>query len=113
MIASRRACRFAGCKRVAYTRDLCATHYKQWQRGGKLAPVQQRGLGLLRIGTLRVTPTCAERLEAAGEGSRTAGARLVLEAWAGGQPLPRARNPPVQNRSSGGVRGRNGRRAKR
>jgi hypothetical protein len=74
------ACRFKDCGRPARSGGLCQGHYQQQRRGGPLRELRPRGLEY--VGELRVSAECAVRLDGVGAESRTAAARLVLEAWA-------------------------------
>jgi hypothetical protein len=76
-------CSFEGCTKSVLAWELCAAHYKQRLRGGPLKPLRYSGPNKVLLGTIAVTPSCADRL--AGEGpsaNRTTSARLILEAWA-------------------------------
>lgn len=68
-------CSVAECGRAAVAHGLCASHYKQKQRGKEPTPLRT-GPALVRI-SLRVSATCRSRVLA-----DAARARAALEAWA-------------------------------
>lgn len=69
-------CRGPGCTRAAVAHGLCSGHYKQQQRSRDLMPLRPVE-PLVRIGSLRVSPACAEAVSADRQGAREA-----LETWA-------------------------------
>ena len=70
-------CAAPTCSRPVYATGLCEAHYRQRLRapGCPLRPL--RATGLVRIGSLRVSPGCALRVS-----EDRAGAREELERWA-------------------------------
>lgn len=79
-------CRFPGCERPCYARDLCAPHYQQERAGRPLKPLRGpvSAAGFLRV-SLRVSPRLREAL---GE-HPSLKARAILEAWAKRSPSKR------------------------
>ena len=50
-MSNRKQCRFEGCIKPAYSRELCNTHYQQWYRGAELTPLRQRKPDVVGLGT--------------------------------------------------------------
>jgi hypothetical protein len=83
-------CGVRGCGRAIYAAGHCQTHYRQQLATGELRPIRlyrKRMEGTVKLGGLRLSPGCAEKLEREAEAkglSISATIADILEGWHAG-----------------------------